>query len=145
MAPEVIRHERYDSAAEPVEFTRDAPRARERVETPAERLAREMSRTQIAIGVADGLGARRRARGLGAGVGRGGGVGRSSRRKGPRFERVVDSLDAMLPEVRLGKPSPERVAFAGATQGLAGMFQGMFGGEVRVKTHSKKERAKWGT
>jgi len=130
MAPEVIRHERYDSAADAWSFgVTLLELASGSRPYPEERLAREMSPTQIAIGVADGLVRPKASEGIHPGVSAVAVACASFEPKErPTFERVVDSLDAMLPEV-IGEAERRERGDAGATQGLAGMFQGMFGGE----------------
>ena len=130
MAPEVIRHERYDSAADAWSFgVTLLELASGSRPYPEERLAREMSPTQIAIGVADGLVRPKASEGIHPGVSAVAVACASFEPKErPTFERVVDSLDAMLPEV-IGEAERRERGDAGATQGLAGMFRGMFGGK----------------
>ena len=130
MAPEVVRHEPYDSAADAWSFgVTLLELASGSRPYPEERLRRRMTPTQIAIGVADGLVRPKASEGIHPGVAAVAVACASFEPKErPTFERVVDSLDAMLPEVIAEAERNER-GDAGASQGLAGMFRGIFGGE----------------
>ena len=135
MAPEVIRHERtYGSPADAWSFgvtlgelVRGAP------PYPTELFEKRLSPTQIAIGVADGL--------IKPALMNGGGChpGVAAIAAActefdpgdrPTFRRVVQELDAMLPEVIREAEADEQGGGEGGG-GIAGFFAGMFGGGER--------------
>ena len=125
MAPEVVRHERYDAKADVysfgatlVELVNGAPPYREYFQTPV----------QIAFAVADGklrpelkAAASRACPGIAAVAQECVARDPSSR---PSFAKIVDAFDAMLPEVLAALEKGSKDASGG---GISAMFKGLFG------------------
>jgi serine/threonine protein kinase len=125
MAPEVVRHERYDAKADVysfgatlVELVNGAPPYREYFQTPV----------QIAFAVADGklrpelkAAASRACPGIAAVAQECVARDPTSR---PSFAKIVDAFDAMLPEVLAALEKGSKDASGG---GISAMFKGLFG------------------